>query len=511
MSGPTVEIELRLEKEKAEKSAKAFAANTAQALTGLASGVELTGKLFEGVGKVIEASVGAVVGWVKAAADADDINGKLHRQVEGLERGFGQLQVTLGTAALKSGAAKDGMKAVEAAAGELTAFFESPEGRKSVDEFFRLIAGWSADLIEAALGAKHAWQDFTGFIEKRLFQWGIKDIIVAPLEEAESEATEILARLAGKLRATSLAPTSFEAGPSPTFKTADDKTRSSSAAEKLKNEDELIASLTEDANRTRRARAKRAHDEDMALFLRRAKEDQAAILLGGRQAAGAQDEAAEIESRARQSITDLEEDEREQIRQQQAAAEDAFQAQMVDIGVAGFANFVSGIVSSAIQGKLDVGAALAGFLGQILSQIGQALIALGTAGLATATSSTPMPILWGATGGPAGIPASLGIIAAGAILAGVGGGISGLASGGGGGGGSSRAGAPSAGGVHGRGAGAPAPSAAGTGFQAAERSSEPRITNINVSLSGLVSGTERGLARELRRVLAAGASLRPGG
>lgn len=99
-----------------------------------------------------------------------------------------------------------------------------------------------------------------------------------------------------------------------------------------------------------------------------------------------------------------------------------------NVGINAVAGFIEGMVSGLIQGNLDIGAALAGLAGTILSGLGDQLIAMGGAAVAAGILGSVAPIFAPATGGPAGVAAGVGLIAAGAALKGIGAGISSKAS-----------------------------------------------------------------------------------
>lgn len=102
-----------------------------------------------------------------------------------------------------------------------------------------------------------------------------------------------------------------------------------------------------------------------------------------------------------------------------------FWEEEVSTGAHGLATFVTNVTEGFRTGKENVAEAARQFLGAVLTQIGTALVSLGTAVELAAIFSLPAPISWGATGGPAGIAAGLGIIAAGGLLMGFGGAVAG--------------------------------------------------------------------------------------
>lgn len=257
----------------------------------------------------------------------------------------------------------------------------------------------------------------------------------------------------------------------------------------------------QEAQATARRVAKERNDEGMRAFLEQTRRDQDQILL-----AGEVKEKSVIE--AEQRIADA----KDFLRKQQLDADEQFNAQMIAIGLGGMSGFISGLTASLIQGKADVGQALVGLLGTILAGVGQSMVALGTAAVAAASATSGIPLLWPIFGGPIGVAGGIALIGAGSVLAGVGQGIAGLGR---------SSGAPSSprGASVGTGDRSRSPGAAGRGrgFDSAapqgfvpsgrEREAGPRVTVI---VQGIVQGSERGLARELGRILRSGNSLSPG-
>lgn len=120
-------------------------------------------------------------------------------------------------------------------------------------------------------------------------------------------------------------------------------------------------------------------------------------------------------------------------------------ARMGADAIGSFAGTLGAALGRAAATGQDAGDALLGVLGGIVSQIGGALIGLGTAAVAGGTLGTIVPFLAPATGGPLGIAAGLAAIGVGTALTAGGAFISASISGGGGstnGGGNTRTPSP---------------------------------------------------------------------
>jgi hypothetical protein len=137
-------------------------------------------------------------------------------------------------------------------------------------------------------------------------------------------------------------------------------------------------------------------------------------------------------------------DRREQQRTEELVQVATF-ARMGADAIGSFAGTLGAALGRAAATGQDAGDALLGVLGGIVSQIGGALIGLGTAAVAGGTLGTIVPFLAPATGGPLGIAAGLAAIGVGTALTAGGAFISASISGGGGstnGGGNTRTPSP---------------------------------------------------------------------
>ena len=190
--------------------------------------------------------------------------------------------------------------------------------------------------------------------------------------------------------------------------------------------------------------------------------------------------------------------------EEDAAQKNAWLEQGAAFGSQVLASVTTDLWSAALEGdKVNWG----GLFGGLLSTIGQTAIALGGIAIAAGALGTAVPLFAGLAG-PQAIGLGAGLIVAGslAVAAGAKLGSGGSASA------SASASAGSAGGFRPAG-GSGSTGFAGTprGFQPPGSVTEPRATVINVSFSGLMAGSERGLGREIGRVLKAGGTLVPGG
>lgn len=173
-------------------------------------------------------------------------------------------------------------------------------------------------------------------------------------------------------------------------------------------------------------------------------------------------------------------------------------AQLATIGLGGVTGFLSGTIQAWVSGRASLDEAAAMAFGGMLSQIGQGLFAMGSAAVAAGLLGSVAPIFAPATGGPLGITAGLGLMAAGGVLMGLGG----LAS---------AAATPSAAGSsattatlpRGRMDGAP------LGFRGEQSGPQTTVINVNFG-AGLVTGTPREIGRTIADMLRQADSLRPG-
>lgn len=171
----------------------------------------------------------------------------------------------------------------------------------------------------------------------------------------------------------------------------------------------------------------------------------------------------------------------------------AIQDQLLSIGVTGMTQFVQGMTQSILQGDKEIGPVMQSLFGGILQSVGGMLVALGTAAAAAALSSTAVPWSWPVTGGYIGIAGGLGIAAAGAVLTGVGGHMQATA---------------------GKAAG-DAKRIADYSKQSTRRSEADKLGTArggpqntsavyNINFNGALPGSERRIAREIKRIIGGG-------
>jgi len=113
-------------------------------------------------------------------------------------------------------------------------------------------------------------------------------------------------------------------------------------------------------------------------------------------------------------------DKRQALKDAELEATENFMTDLKLIGVSGMTDFITSMTVSILEGSEDLGSSLQRVFGGMLQAFGGMLVSLGTAAFLAATASTAVPMAWPFTGGPPGVLGSLGIIAAGATLTGVG-------------------------------------------------------------------------------------------
>lgn len=170
------------------------------------------------------------------------------------------------------------------------------------------------------------------------------------------------------------------------------------------------------------------------------------------------------------------------------------------IALSGFSNAIASVTQALAEGNADAGDVAKALTGGVISALGNLLIQLGTAAVLAGGIGTVVPFLAPLTGGPGGIALGLGAIAAGSIMVGLGGALGHSAG-------------PSAARVGGAGANGRSGFAAPEqrGFSAGFGQGGGPVTNItNVSVRGLIVGSDRALAREIDRIRRAGDTMTVG-
>ena len=175
---------------------------------------------------------------------------------------------------------------------------------------------------------------------------------------------------------------------------------------------------------------------------------------------------------------------------------------MANIASSGIASLVEELVVGAVKGELDVGQAMRGFFGGLLSDVGKYWIKLGAAQIAFAAASAFAPGTWAVTGGPGGgAAAGAGMIAAGAALVGVGALVKGKGSGGADPMASRLGNTEGGGRGPGRVYGSPNTSERRDAQVPINAGLGPQNTLVNVSISSVLPGSEARIGRELVKIL----------
>jgi TP901 family phage tail tape measure protein len=175
---------------------------------------------------------------------------------------------------------------------------------------------------------------------------------------------------------------------------------------------------------------------------------------------------------------------------------------MANIASSGIASLVEELVVGAVKGELDVGQAMRGFFGGLLSDVGKYWIKLGAAQIAFAAASAFAPGTWAVTGGPGGgAAAGAGMIAAGAALVGIGALVKGKGSGGADPMASRLGNTEGGGRGPGRVYGSPNTSERRDAQVPINAGLGPQNTLVNVSISSVLPGSEARIGRELVKIL----------
>ena len=134
---------------------------------------------------------------------------------------------------------------------------------------------------------------------------------------------------------------------------------------------------------------------------------------GGQYSAMDRGELEKIENEAKWQ--EARDDWKAEQRQREKDQETQFWGEMASIGVAGISGMFHGIAAAA-AGQADLGQILQKQFSSMLQEFGSYLITMGSAALAANAAASLVPMLWPYTGGPPGVGAALGIIAAGTGL-----------------------------------------------------------------------------------------------
>jgi len=431
---------------------------------------------------------------------AKDKGQTLSGQIKILEANFGDLQETFGMSVAKSDRAVSAFEAINRSVLALNTFFQSDAGARAMDRWFKTLLGFAAKTIEAFSGIVRLGQNMAGEGDpavrrekerNKFYQEYEKHTKLGGLFSPELGVVvtrETLSRLAiehakravpmtlqelsegfaDELTAVAAAP--YKPGGRPVKTgTGSGKPGGAGGVDKL---GEKISFMGRDIFGF--------EAEERAL-----KKNQEALLEFSLQAIS-QDEAI------RQNKYAL----REQDLLREAAFNDAqleqtqaFYQQLSTIALNGLGSMIAGLVHAGLSGEQSLSQVMGRLFGGILSQVGGLMISLGTAAFLAASSTSALPFLWPIFGGPIGAAGALGLIAAGGVLTGVGQYVS------------------SAGGT----AASEMTRTAGTARRMAPTSAadngrrqqvtEETSTVYNINFNGALPGSERRIAKEMKRIL----------
>jgi hypothetical protein len=389
-----------------------------------------------------------------------------------LETAWGDFTETLGNAITQSEIVNGLLVAMRGSAADLTSFVSGPAGRELIDAFFQTIATGAANAIDAVAGMVRMFRDLKR--EYDILRNGFATEPIGPdaLDTAQSIADRFRAVGAGQASAAVSAPRAAAALHGKTAQARAERGASSGASSMLSPEavmggqgrfSEFDAEL-----------AKRAAQEANA-------EQQMRINVRQNEIKAAEEKEAFYRK--------MHEAEREETARHYA--------ELGKIGVQGVAGFLSGTIEAWASGKLSLAEAAGQAFFGMLSQIGQGLVGLGSAAVAAGLLGTVAPIFAPETGGPAGVAAGMGLMAAGGALIGLGAlGRNAMAP-------TSSAGAPQPS------SRMSASSVAPMGF-GGQPATGPMTTVVNVTLGrGFVTGTPRDVGREIASMLRQADSLHP--
>jgi len=198
-------------------------------------------------------------------------------------------------------------------------------------------------------------------------------------------------------------------------------------------------------------------------------------------------ETAQNELRFQAELTAF--DKRQALKDRELQATAQFYDNLKVIGLSGLSSMISGLVAAGLSGEKSLSEVMGSMFGGILSQVGQMMISLGTAAFIAASATAPIPLLWPIFGGKIGMAGALGLIGAGSVLTGVGQYMS------------STAGGAKA--EMGKAQGTAARMAPGSAADTGRASSptERTTTTYNINFNGALPGSERRIAKEVRRIL----------
>lgn len=483
MTGPSVNIVLRLDQSKIKDDAKNMEKALKSAMTSVAGGFAL-------------AAVGA-----KALAEGAKFAFEALRSVAEQTGGFQafeqQLAKTgqaLGAAADRSGALRSAFQVGEDAAREFSTYLASPAGRGAVNEFFSAVVRLGADGIDTILGMYKASVDLFRFLEQKANYLANGVSVESTAQDGDyGAAAERASALAESLRRAA------QQGVERSGTFVDEK----AAAAATKTAEDFEKAVTSSLARAVTAQAAAFRTQSSVLQQRRELFETERDLEERRTQMAAENAARREDIRfdeLRNSLNFDEELHQAAKSYDEAATQSAKAFQLKwntikDITVAGVSSLAMA-TGQAIAGQGDFGALFAEMFGGAVAAQGAMLIIEGSVALAANGLATFFPLIAAALGvvPGLGVPAALGAIGLGTTLLAGGGLIASIASGGPG----ALSGSGRGGGAGGGGGRAAAPPAARTpqGFQAERTTSAaPQVIQNVYNFTGPIGGSPRRIAR----------------
>ena len=423
---------------------------------------------------------------------AKDKGKTLSGQIKILQANFGDLQETFGMSVAKSDRAVSAFEAINRAVLKFNNFFQSDAGSRAVDRWFKVLLGFTEKTIRAFTSLIEVQERLVGeatpsIRRERVYTRALEQARMSPeelgtptyqdqvnwarrvaKEIVPQTAIELLNEFADELAAVSTAPYVAGGRPGKTG-TGSGKPGGAGGDDKL---GEKISFMGRDIFGF--------EAEEQAMQEAQARRLELGLL-----------GLAKDESLRQQKFALREQDllREAAFNDAQLAQTQAFYDNLAVIGLNGLGNMIANMVQAGLSGEQSLSEVMGRMFGAMLSQVGTMLISLGTATAMAAMASTPVPLLWGLTGGPAGVAAGLGLIAAGGVLTGVGQYVS------------------SAGGATAsemtRTAGTArrmAPTSAADGGRR-QQATEETSTVYNINFNGALPGSERRIAKEMKRIL----------
>ena len=428
---------------------------------------------------------------------AKDKGKTLSGQIKILGANFGDLQETWGMGVAKSDRVVSGFEAINRSVMKLNTFFSSADGARAIDRWFKTLLGFAASTINA----------FTQIIRLGDAMLGNESPAIAR-EQARNKFFEENAKYLGGLYSPELQMFVTRESLSKAAKEYAQKLIPMTLAELAEGvADELLAvskapfvpggraiatgggggggGLTEKQKKKKILETQKALAAIQKAWDERSKarneqrRELAGLLL--------KQEISQNDLRFNAELNAFEQRQALKDRELQATAQ--FYDNLKVIGLSGLSGMISGLVAAGLSGEKSLSEVMGSMFGGILSQVGQMMISLGTAAFIAASATAPIPLLWPIFGGKIGMAGALGLIGAGSVLTGVGQYMSSTASG--------------AKAEMGKAQGAAARMAPGSAADTGRASSptERTTTTYNINFNGALPGSERRIAKEVRRIL----------